>query len=151
MHEIHALLHGIHAISCNLLYFHAISCDFHEYRNTIKTETQQQSCAEKVQTMHIVMFFLIRIFHSKTCTNGVNWHILDAGALYCRPSVVFSTEMDAGSISNDDRTWGCGKRLRIHEVTSNSVECVGPEQKKVVFFKNHDFVNRKFNSKFQAF
>ena len=60
----------------------------------------------------------MRIFHSKTCTNGVNCHILDAGALYSHPSVVFSTEMDAGSIFNEDRIRVCGKWWRIHEVRS---------------------------------
>ena len=37
------------------------------------------------------------------------------------------------------------------EMRSILVQGVGSEQKKVMFFKNHDFVNRKFNSKFQAF
>ena len=32
------------------------------------------------------------------------------------------------------------------EMASILVHGVGPEQKKVVFFKNHDFVNRKFNT-----
>ena len=44
-----------------------------------------------------------------------------------------------------------GKLFMETEMTSILVQGVGPEQKKVVFFKNHDFVNRKSNSKFQAF
>ena len=44
-----------------------------------------------------------------------------------------------------------GKRFMESEMTSILVHGVGPEQEKVVFFKNHDFVNRKSNSKFQAF
>ena len=44
-----------------------------------------------------------------------------------------------------------GKRFMESEMTIILVQGVGPEQKKVVFFKNHDFVKRKFNSKFQVF
>ena len=43
-----------------------------------------------------------------------------------------------------------GKRFMESEMTSILVQGVGPEHKKVVFFKNHDFSNREFNSKFQT-
>ena len=44
-----------------------------------------------------------------------------------------------------------GKLFMENEMTSILVEGVEPEHKKVVFFKNHGFVNMKFNSKFQVF
>ena len=75
------------------------------------------SVIKKTQLYRFV-FFLMRIFHSKTCTNGGNCHIREAVALYSRPSVVFSTEMASGSISNEDRIRVCGKWWRIHEVRS---------------------------------
>ena len=53
-----------------------------------------------------------------SCANGVPRPIREAAALYSRPSVVFSAEMDIWSISNEDRTRVCGKWLRIHEFRS---------------------------------
>ena len=44
-----------------------------------------------------------------------------------------------------------GKRFMESGMTSILVLGVGPGQKKVVFSKNRDFVNRKFNSKIYVF
>ena len=56
--------------------------------------------------LNIVLFFFDEII---SCANGVPRPFREAAALYSRPSVVFSTEMDAVSISNEVRTRVCGK------------------------------------------
>ena len=44
-----------------------------------------------------------------------------------------------------------GKRFMESEMTVILVQGVGPDQKKVLFSKNHYFVNSKSNGKFQVF
>ena len=82
----------------------------------------QVECLTEATQPRTELYSFVFFDKNISCTNGVNCHIREAVAVYSRPRVLFSTEMDAGSISNDDSIRVCGKWRRIHEVRRILVE-----------------------------